>query len=256
MKSPASACATGSRRKTTPSPTRAERFTFAAAASRSISRRTASPTPRSSCSSNSPRRPKVDGAPRRDVRRRIVNMTEHRAALHTALRSTADDAPFQQQVRAEKAKMAAFADQVRDGSWTGYTGKRIRHVVNIGIGGSDLGPKMVVHALHHLASPETRYALRLQRRWRRPVQRAADHRRRRDARDHRVEDVHDARNDDQRPLDARLVHQDKAAPKTRCRSTSSACRRIRRKSSSSASRKRTSSRCGTGSAGAIRCGRR
>ncbi len=84
----------------------------------------------------------------------IVNMTEHRAALHTALRSTADDAPFQQQVRAEKAKMAAFADRVRDGSWTGYTGKRIRHVVNIGIGGSDLGPKMVVHALHHLASPE------------------------------------------------------------------------------------------------------
>jgi len=84
----------------------------------------------------------------------IVNMTEHRAALHTALRSTADDAPFQQQVRAEKAKMAAFADKVRDGSWTGYTGKRIRHVVNIGIGGSDLGPKMVVHALHHLASPE------------------------------------------------------------------------------------------------------
>ncbi|SAL65535.1 glucose-6-phosphate isomerase [Caballeronia terrestris] len=84
----------------------------------------------------------------------IVNMTEHRAALHTALRATADDAPFQQQVRAEKAKMAAFADKVRDGSWTGYTGKRIRHVVNIGIGGSDLGPKMVVHALHHLASPE------------------------------------------------------------------------------------------------------
>ena len=41
----------------------------------------------------------------------IVNMTEHRAALHTALRSTADDAPFQQQVRAEKAKMAAFADR-------------------------------------------------------------------------------------------------------------------------------------------------
>ncbi|SAL41913.1 glucose-6-phosphate isomerase [Caballeronia telluris] len=84
----------------------------------------------------------------------IVNMTEHRAALHTALRATADDAPFQQQVRAEKAKMAAFADKVRDGAWTGYTGKRIRHVVNIGIGGSDLGPKMVVHALHHLASPE------------------------------------------------------------------------------------------------------
>jgi glucose-6-phosphate isomerase len=84
----------------------------------------------------------------------IVNITEHRAVLHTALRSTDDDAPFQKEIRAEKAKMAAFANKVRDGSWTGYTGKRIRHVVNIGIGGSDLGPKMVVHALHHLALPE------------------------------------------------------------------------------------------------------
>jgi glucose-6-phosphate isomerase len=84
----------------------------------------------------------------------IVNVTEHRAALHTALRAQSSDAPFHAQVQAEKAKMAAFADKVRDGSWTGYTGKRIRHVVNIGIGGSDLGPKMVVHALHHLASKE------------------------------------------------------------------------------------------------------
>lgn len=84
----------------------------------------------------------------------IVNITEKRAVLHTALRSTADNAPFQNEIRVEKAKMAAFANQVRDGSWTGFTGKRIRHVVNIGIGGSDLGPKMVVHALHHLALPE------------------------------------------------------------------------------------------------------
>jgi glucose-6-phosphate isomerase len=84
----------------------------------------------------------------------IVNVTEGRAVLHTALRAQSPDAPFHQQVENEKAKMAAFADKVRDGSWTGYTGKRIRHVVNIGIGGSDLGPKMVVHALHHLASKE------------------------------------------------------------------------------------------------------
>lgn len=83
----------------------------------------------------------------------IVNVTEHRAVLHTALRSTDDTSPFQKEIRAEKAKMAAFANKVRDGSWTGYTGKRIRHVVNIGIGGSDLGPKMVVHALQHLAQP-------------------------------------------------------------------------------------------------------
>ncbi|GJH12312.1 glucose-6-phosphate isomerase [Caballeronia novacaledonica] len=82
----------------------------------------------------------------------IVNITEHRAVLHTALRAQSPDAPFYEQVQKEKAKMAAFSDRVRDGSWKGYSGKRIRHVVNIGIGGSDLGPKMVVHALHHLAS--------------------------------------------------------------------------------------------------------
>lgn len=84
----------------------------------------------------------------------IVNPTEGRAALHTALRATGLDAPFHAQVVAERAKMAKFADAVRSGAWTGYTGKRIRHVVNIGIGGSDLGPKMVVHALQHLAAPE------------------------------------------------------------------------------------------------------
>jgi len=84
----------------------------------------------------------------------VVNPTEGRAALHTALRATAADAPFHAQVAAERAKMAAFAERVRSGAWTGYTGKRIRHVVNIGIGGSDLGPKMVVHALAHLAHPD------------------------------------------------------------------------------------------------------
>jgi len=84
----------------------------------------------------------------------VVNPTEGRAALHTALRASNANAPFHAQVQAERAKMAAFAEQVRSGAWTGYTGKRIRHVVNIGIGGSDLGPKMVVHALHHLATPE------------------------------------------------------------------------------------------------------
>ncbi|PRX31442.1 glucose-6-phosphate isomerase [Paraburkholderia sp. BL18I3N2] len=84
----------------------------------------------------------------------IVNPTEGRAVLHTALRATDPKAPFYAQVQAERKKMAAFADQVRSGEWKGYTGKRIRYVVNIGIGGSDLGPKMVVHALHHLATPE------------------------------------------------------------------------------------------------------
>lgn len=84
----------------------------------------------------------------------VVNPTEGRAALHTALRATQADAPFHAQVTAERAKMAEFAERVRSGEWTGHTGKRIRHIVNIGIGGSDLGPKMVVHALDHLAHPE------------------------------------------------------------------------------------------------------
>ncbi|MFX1803570.1 glucose-6-phosphate isomerase [Paraburkholderia sp. A1RO-5] len=84
----------------------------------------------------------------------VVNPTEGRAALHTALRATEPNAPFHAQILAEKTKMAKFADAVRSGAWTGYTGKRIRHVVNIGIGGSDLGPKMVVHALKHLETPE------------------------------------------------------------------------------------------------------
>jgi glucose-6-phosphate isomerase len=84
----------------------------------------------------------------------IVNPTEGRAVLHTALRASNPTAPFYGKVQAERAKMAAFADKVRSGEWKGYTGKRIRHVVNIGIGGSDLGPKMVVHALHHLATPD------------------------------------------------------------------------------------------------------
>jgi len=84
----------------------------------------------------------------------VVNPTEGRAALHTALRANDPTAPFQTQVVAERTKMAKFADAVRSGAWTGYTGKRIRHVVNIGIGGSDLGPKMVVAALRHLATPD------------------------------------------------------------------------------------------------------
>ncbi|WP_153100339.1 glucose-6-phosphate isomerase [Paraburkholderia hayleyella] len=84
----------------------------------------------------------------------LVNPTEGRAALHTALRADNPAAPWHAEVQAELARMARFANQVRDGRWSGYSGKRIRHVVNIGIGGSDLGPKMAVHALHHLASPD------------------------------------------------------------------------------------------------------
>ncbi len=84
-----------------------------------------------------------------------INNTEDRAVLHTALRLPSDAAlnvdgqDVVGDVHAVLAKMAAFADQVRSGTWQGFTGQRIRNVVNIGIGGSDLGPVMAYEALRH-----------------------------------------------------------------------------------------------------------
>ena len=83
----------------------------------------------------------------------ILNETEHRAVLHTALRNQndkpvmVDGKDVMPDVRAVLASMGAFADRVRTGKWLGYTGKRIKYVVNIGIGGSDLGPCMATMAL-------------------------------------------------------------------------------------------------------------
>jgi glucose-6-phosphate isomerase len=82
-----------------------------------------------------------------------VNITEDRAVLHTALRAPRDavvEVDGENVVPAVHAvldRMAAFADRVRSGDWTGHTGRRIRNVVNIGIGGSDLGPAMAYEAL-------------------------------------------------------------------------------------------------------------
>ncbi len=84
-----------------------------------------------------------------------INITENRAVLHTALRALAgasvivDGQNVVPEVHAVLKRMAAFCDQVRSGGWTGHTGKRIRNVVNIGIGGSDLGPVMAYEALRH-----------------------------------------------------------------------------------------------------------
>jgi glucose-6-phosphate isomerase len=89
-----------------------------------------------------------------------INVTENRAVLHTALRAPADavievdGVNVVPKVHQVLAKMAAFADQVRDGEWTGHTGKRIRTVVNIGIGGSDLGPAMAYEALRPYTARE------------------------------------------------------------------------------------------------------
>lgn len=82
-----------------------------------------------------------------------INNTERRAVLHTALRNRSSHPVFvdgedvMPAVRAVLKRMRSFSDRVRSGAWKGYSGKPIRHAVNIGIGGSDLGPKMVCEAL-------------------------------------------------------------------------------------------------------------
>ena len=87
-----------------------------------------------------------------------INTTEDRAVLHIALRNRAnspiyvDGEDVMPKVNAVLEKMRQFTDSVRSGNWKGYTGKPIGDVVNIGIGGSDLGPKMVTHALRPYAN--------------------------------------------------------------------------------------------------------
>ncbi|MFN8514068.1 MAG: glucose-6-phosphate isomerase [Chloroflexia bacterium] len=89
-----------------------------------------------------------------------INATEDRAVLHVALRAprgtaiVVDGVDVMPEVHAVLERMAEFADRVRSGAWTGQTGKRIRNVVNIGIGGSDLGPAMAYEALRHYSDRE------------------------------------------------------------------------------------------------------
>jgi glucose-6-phosphate isomerase len=84
-----------------------------------------------------------------------INVTEKRAVLHVALRAPkgqsimVDDQDVVPQVHAVLDKMAGFSNRVRSGEWKGHTGKRIRNVINIGIGGSDLGPVMAYEALRY-----------------------------------------------------------------------------------------------------------
>ena len=85
----------------------------------------------------------------------IINATEGRAVLHTALRNNSGNAVYSQgedvmpEVNAAKENIKAFTEKVISGNWKGYTGKAITDIVNIGIGGSDLGPNMVVDGLQY-----------------------------------------------------------------------------------------------------------
>ncbi len=89
-----------------------------------------------------------------------INLTENRAVLHVALRAprdasiVVDGKNVVPEVHAVLDQMAEFSNRVRSGAWTGHTGKRIRNVVNIGIGGSDLGPVMAYEALRHYSERE------------------------------------------------------------------------------------------------------
>jgi glucose-6-phosphate isomerase len=92
-----------------------------------------------------------------------INVTEKRAVLHVALRAPKGEAILVDGkdvvpgVHAMLDKMSGFCNRVRSGAWTGHTGKRIRNVINVGIGGSDLGPVMAYEALKHYSQREMRF---------------------------------------------------------------------------------------------------
>ncbi len=93
-----------------------------------------------------------------------INVTEGRAVLHVALRAPegetilVDGVDIVAEVHRVRRKMAAFAERVRSGEWTGFTGRRVRNVVNVGIGGSDLGPHMAYEALKDCSERSMRFA--------------------------------------------------------------------------------------------------
>lgn len=91
-----------------------------------------------------------------------INKTEDRAVLHTALRNRSksavilDGENITEQVETELSRMEVFVNKVRRGDWKGYSGKPIKHVVNLGVGGSNLGPQMVTEALKNLSDHNIR----------------------------------------------------------------------------------------------------
>ena len=140
-----------------------------------------------------------------------INITENRAVLHVALRApkgasiVVDGENVVPEVHAVLDKMADFSNRVRNGTWKGHTGKRIRNVINIGIGGSDLGPVMAYEALKHYSERGDDVSLRFQRRRHglrgsRPGSRPGG-----DSLHHFFENFYDPGDDDQRTNGSRLA---------------------------------------------------
>ncbi len=140
-----------------------------------------------------------------------INVTEDRAVLHVALRNRSqrpmlvDGRDVMPDVRAALDTCEPSATRVRSGAWTGFTGQRITDVVNIGIGGSDLGPGDGHRGADALRARGAADALRLQRRRGALADTVRSASTRDDALHHRVEDVHDRRDDDERAIGARVV---------------------------------------------------
>ncbi len=97
-----------------------------------------------------------------------INVTENRAVLHVALRAPkgakilVDGKNVVPEVHAVLDKMSAFSNRVRSGAWKGFTGKRIKNIVNVGIGGSDLGPVMAYEALKHYSDRSLTFRFRFE----------------------------------------------------------------------------------------------
>ena len=140
-----------------------------------------------------------------------INTTEDRAVLHVALRMPpgsvleVDGQDVVGDVQAVLDKMGDLSDRIRSGAWTGATGKRIAAVVNIGIGGSDLGPAMATIALADGAQAGADEPVRLERRPGRSLCRHARSRPGDDAVRHQLQDLHHAGDTHQRRRGTRLA---------------------------------------------------
>ncbi len=135
-----------------------------------------------------------------------INTTENRSVLHVALRMpkgtslVVDGVDVVADVHDVLDRMADFSERIRSGEWKGHTGKPIRNVVNVGIGGSDLGPVMAYEALRHYTRRDLTFRFVSNVDSTDFVEATRDLDRRRDALRHLLEDVHDARDDDERAV--------------------------------------------------------